>query len=103
MLRYGLEGQLPLTLKEIGRRLGVTREWVRKIELRAVRKLDDGDDDELRAGSRQTTARHRSAPATAVASPASTGATVRARVRPRLLPRAIRRTERSSQTAASAL
>jgi RNA polymerase primary sigma factor len=45
-LRYGLEGELPLTLKEIGRRLGVTREWVRKIELRAVRKLDverDGD------------------------------------------------------------
>ena len=40
-LRYGLEGALPLTLKEIGRRLGVTREWVRKIELRAVRKLDD--------------------------------------------------------------
>ena len=40
-LRYGLEGDLPLTLKEIGRRLGVTREWVRKIELRAVRKLDD--------------------------------------------------------------
>ena len=40
-LRYGLEGATPLTLKEIGRRLGVTREWVRKIELRAVRKLDD--------------------------------------------------------------
>jgi RNA polymerase primary sigma factor len=40
-LRYGLEGASPLTLKEIGRRLGVTREWVRKIELRAVRKLDD--------------------------------------------------------------
>ena len=40
-LRYGLEGAVPLTLKEIGRRLGVTREWVRKIELRAVRKLDD--------------------------------------------------------------
>ena len=32
-LRYGLEGALPLTLKEIGRRLGVTREWVREIEL----------------------------------------------------------------------
>ena len=32
-LRYGLEGELPQTLKEIGRRLGVTREWVRKIEL----------------------------------------------------------------------
>ena len=40
-LRYGLEGAVPMTLKEIGRRLGVTREWVRKIELRAVRKLDD--------------------------------------------------------------
>jgi RNA polymerase primary sigma factor len=40
-LRYGLEGAAPQTLKEIGRRLGVTREWVRKIELRAVRKLDD--------------------------------------------------------------
>jgi RNA polymerase primary sigma factor len=40
-LRYGMEGERPLTLKEIGRRLGVTREWVRKIELRALRKLDD--------------------------------------------------------------
>jgi RNA polymerase primary sigma factor len=40
-LRFGLEGQTPLTLKEVGRRLGVTREWVRKIEVRAVRKLDD--------------------------------------------------------------
>ena len=40
VLRYGLEGESPLTLKEIGRRLGVTREWVRKIEVRAVRKLD---------------------------------------------------------------
>ncbi|QDV36031.1 sigma-70 family RNA polymerase sigma factor [Tautonia plasticadhaerens] len=40
-LRFGLEGREPMTLKEIGRRLGVTREWVRKIEVRAVRKLDD--------------------------------------------------------------
>ena len=40
-LRFGLGGELPLTLKEVGRRLGVTREWVRKIEIRAVRKLDD--------------------------------------------------------------
>ncbi len=40
-LRFGLGGADPLTLKEVGRRLGVTREWVRKIELRAVRKLDD--------------------------------------------------------------
>ena len=47
VLRYGLEGESPLTLKEIGRRLGVTREWVRKIEVRAVRKLDNNDEREL--------------------------------------------------------
>jgi RNA polymerase primary sigma factor len=45
-LRFGLEGELPMTLKEVGRRLGVTREWVRKIEIRAVRKLDDRQDPE---------------------------------------------------------
>jgi hypothetical protein len=54
-LRFGLEGELPMTLKEVGRRLGVTREWVRKIELRAVRKLDDNAEPEdsgpARAGS----------------------------------------------------
>jgi len=44
-LRYGLDGEVPLTLKEVGRRLGVTREWVRKIEIRAVRKLDDDQPD----------------------------------------------------------
>ncbi len=48
-LRFGLEGELPLTLKEVGRRLGVTREWVRKIEIRAVRKLDDSEDAETQA------------------------------------------------------
>lgn len=41
VLRFGLGGQSPMTLKEIGKRLGVTREWVRKIEAKAVRKLDD--------------------------------------------------------------
>ena len=41
LLRFGLSGELPQTLREIGRRLGVTREWVRKIELRAVNKLHD--------------------------------------------------------------
>ena len=40
-LRFGLDGQPPMTLKEVGRRLGVTREWVRKIEQKAVRKLED--------------------------------------------------------------
>jgi hypothetical protein len=38
-LRFGLGNETPQTLKEIGRRLGVTREWVRKIELKAVSKL----------------------------------------------------------------
>jgi RNA polymerase primary sigma factor len=42
-LRFGLGGELPLTLKEVGQRLGVTREWVRKIEMRAVRKLEESD------------------------------------------------------------
>src|SRR5262249_43118940 len=38
MLRFGLEGE-PLTLEEIGRRLGVTRERVRQIEAGALRRL----------------------------------------------------------------
>jgi RNA polymerase primary sigma factor len=50
-LRFGLEGEVPLTLKEVGRRLGVTREWVRKIEIRAVRKLDDSHADDDQAAS----------------------------------------------------
>jgi RNA polymerase primary sigma factor len=40
-LRYGLKGEEALTLKEIGIRLGVSRGWVRKIELRALHKLGD--------------------------------------------------------------
>lgn len=38
-LRYGLTGEPPLTLKEIGLRIGVTREWVRKIEIKAMARL----------------------------------------------------------------
>jgi RNA polymerase sigma factor (sigma-70 family) len=38
-LRYGLVGDVTLTLMEIGRRLGMSREWVRRIERQAIRKL----------------------------------------------------------------
>ena len=38
-LRYGLNGDEPRTLQEIGKRMGVTRERVRQIESRAKEKL----------------------------------------------------------------
>ncbi|HBZ97699.1 MAG: RNA polymerase subunit sigma [Phycisphaerae bacterium] len=38
-LRYGLEGQAPLTLKQIGAEVGLTRERVRQIEVDTLRKL----------------------------------------------------------------
>jgi RNA polymerase primary sigma factor len=38
-LRYGLGGGRPLTLNEIGKRIGVTRERVRQIVRHALRKL----------------------------------------------------------------
>ncbi len=52
-LRFGLGGDAPLTLKEVGRRLGVTREWVRKIEVRAVKKLDGDAPAAPQAGRRK--------------------------------------------------
>ena len=38
-LRFGLDGTKPKTLEEIGRRLGLTRERVRQIEVETLRRL----------------------------------------------------------------
>jgi len=40
-LRFGLEQDEPLTLKEIGKRVGLTRERVRQIEKEALEKLNE--------------------------------------------------------------
>ena len=55
-LRYGMEGER-LTFNEIGRRFGMTREWVRKLELRALRKLS-GDRCEQAFGWRVANQSH---------------------------------------------
>ena len=74
-LRFGLEGQQPLTLKEIGQEVGLTRERVRQIELDALRRLQAQLEDdrpsrffrENRTLSMQEEADRRSAQRTAAA------------------------------------
>jgi RNA polymerase primary sigma factor len=43
-LRYGLDGDDPQTLEQIGRHLGLTRERVRQIELEALRRLSSAQE-----------------------------------------------------------
>ena len=38
-LRFGLDGEVALTLRETGRRLGISRERVRQVEMRALARL----------------------------------------------------------------
>lgn len=42
MLRYGLVGGREITQREIGRRLGISRSYVSRIEKRALEKLKEG-------------------------------------------------------------
>ena len=48
-MRFGLNGERPLTLEEVGQRIGLTRERVRQIESKATFKLKrSGQRDSLR-------------------------------------------------------
>jgi RNA polymerase primary sigma factor len=44
-LRYGLDGEKPRTLEQVGKSLGVTRERVRQLEARALRDLESRHPD----------------------------------------------------------
>jgi RNA polymerase primary sigma factor len=49
-MRYGLDGKDPCSLEEISRRMGLTRERIRQLEARALRKLREPEvSDRLRS------------------------------------------------------
>lgn len=45
-LRYGLDDGTERTLEEVGEYFGVTRERIRQIEIKALKKIEDRDDEE---------------------------------------------------------
>lgn len=56
VLRFGLGGDPRVTLREAGERLGITREWARVLQQRALQKLGD-DPDAARVPTRRRRAR----------------------------------------------
>lgn len=43
ILRFGLNGEVPCTLEEVGKKYGVTRERIRQLELKALNKISNDD------------------------------------------------------------
>lgn len=39
IMHYGLDGNEPMTLEEIGKKYGVTRERIRQVKAKAIRRL----------------------------------------------------------------